>query len=258
MLEVISSPLFDKIPHLKHGMFTRNGGVSTGCNASLNCYPDGKDELNNVRENIRRAMEHIHCSVNSSVSIKCVHGNEVVIVNEVWKEDEKPKADAMITTKVGIVLASTTADCPVVLLVDKKVPMIAWIHAGWRSAKAGIIEETIKKMKILGASHENIIATICPSIEQKSYEVDLEFYKLFIEEHPDNARFFKSTQKENHQLFDLKGYVRNRLMSLHIKDISVMEHDTYSEENYFFSCRRARHNAESDFGGNLSFIALNI
>lgn len=257
MLDIISSPLLNKIPNLKHGMFTRNGGVSSGYYSSLNCNFEGNDNISNVRENIRRAMEHISCSSNSLVSINCIHGKEVVIVDKVWREHERPKADAMVTNKPGIVLGSDSADCPIILLVDDKAAIIAWVHAGWRSAKAGVIEETLKKMQLLGASSRNISATICPCIEQKSYEVDLEFYKLFIEEHSSNNTLFKPTQKLNHKLFDLKAYVKNRLATFDLKGVSVMDYDTYSDATNFFSCRRARHNAESDFGGNLSFISLN-
>ena len=37
-------------PGLKHGFFTRNGGVSTGAFASLNCSLSGKDDAAAVRE----------------------------------------------------------------------------------------------------------------------------------------------------------------------------------------------------------------
>ena len=146
MIEIIESPLLRNLTTIQHGMFTRNGGVSKGCYSSLNCNSESKDSPDNVRENRRRAMSHINHSIESLVSINCVHGKEVVIVNKPWQEYEKPKADAMVTNLPGVVLGSDSADCPIILFANELAGVIGWAHAGWRGAKSGVIEETVKKM----------------------------------------------------------------------------------------------------------------
>lgn len=50
-------------------------------------------------------------------------------------------------------------------------------------------------------------------------------------------------------MFYLLHFVKNKLMALHLKSVSTIGLDTYSNEELFFSCRRAYHRKEADFGG---------
>ena len=45
------------IEGVRHGFFTRQGGVSTGIHASLNCGPGSRDDAANVAENRARVAE---------------------------------------------------------------------------------------------------------------------------------------------------------------------------------------------------------
>ena len=76
-------------------------------------------------------------------------------------------------------LGVVSADCVPIILYDLKNHIIGCVHAGWKGASSGIIENTIKKFKKLN-SNNKIYASVGPCIGSKSYEVDLNFYKNFI------------------------------------------------------------------------------
>lgn len=257
MLEVIEDLTLKNLNGIKHGFFTRAGGVSTGIYSSLNCAFPSNDHPDNVRENRRRAMAHLRYSLESLITVRNIHSNKATIVEQPWNEDKKPEADAMVTKLSGIVLGSDSADCPIILFADDVTGIIGLAHAGWRGAKAGIIENTVEKMLLLGAKHHQISAAISPCIAQNSYEVSQEFQQQFLKENSSNSNYFISSNKENYFLFDLLGYVKNRLLRLNLNVVSSeVAFDTYSDERRFFSCRRAAHRNEPWFGGHFSCIAL--
>lgn len=255
MIEIKMSTDWAQLSTIQHGFFTRHGGVSSGCYASLNCCEAGNDSSTNVYENKRRAMMHINKNIESLITTKNIHSNIVVPVIKPWAEHLKPSADAMVTNKKDIVLGSDSADCPIILMVDEQAEVIGLAHAGWRGAKLGIIEATIEHMVSLGAKINNIIALIGPCIFQNSYEVGPEFFELFTKDNLEDKGYFIPSQRKSYHLFDLPGYVKARLININIKSVSSIGIDTYTNED-FFSCRRSRHQGESDFGGHLSFISI--
>jgi len=257
MLEVIQDPHLAKLASIQHGFFTRQGGISSGWYESLNCSYTTPDSPDNVRENRRRVMSHFGLSLDALVTVKNVHGNQAVIVDRLWSEQQKPQADAMVTNQRKIMLGTDSADCPIVLFADEKSHVIGLAHAGWRGAKNGIIESTIEKMISLGAKTQHMIASISPCIAQDSYEVSEEFHQQFLDEHDNNEIFFRPSIKENHFHFDLPSYVKNRLLKFNLKLISnEVAFDTYPDEKRFFSCRRSFHRGEDDFGGHFSCIYM--
>jgi YfiH family protein len=186
-------------------------------------------------------------------SLYQVHGNEVITVREPWPRTALPKADAMVTNKKGIAIGILTADCAPVLFADVKAGVIGAAHAGWKGALAGIIPSTIKAMQALGA--RDIAAAIGPCIAQRSYEVGAEFYETLAKENPANGGFFGQSMSGSY-LFDLRGYVRRKLVEAGVATINILENDTYSEEDSFFSFRRTTHRKESDYGRQVSAIML--
>ncbi len=256
MIEMIKDPILEKINSIEHGFFTRHGGVSQGWYDSLNCAFASPDDQACVHENRRRAMAYFGLEINSLVTVRNAHTNIAAIVDVPWLEENKPQADGMVTKLRGIVLGSDSADCPIVLFVDEQEGVIGLAHAGWRGAKSGVIEDTLKKMVSLGAKYQQIAASISPCISQSSYEVGQEFYDNFLQDDKQNGLFFKAGNKANYFQFDLLGYVRERLERCNLKFISSKAAlDTYADER-FFSCRRALHKGQQDFGGHLSCIYL--
>src|SRR3954470_2299274 len=150
-------------PHIAHGFFGRQGGVSDGIYASLNCGPGSKDSREAVLENRRRATAAL-ASGTKLVTLYQIHSPEAVTVTEPWDIPENPKADAMVTNRPGIALGILTADCAPILLADPEARVIGAAHAGWNGAIAGVTDSVTSAMVRLGAARERIRAAIGPCI----------------------------------------------------------------------------------------------
>ncbi len=187
-----------------------------------------------------------------------IHDNKVVVIDDMSKiyQSPLPKADALVTNIKHLPIAVITADCVPIIFCDKDKEIAAIAHAGWKGAKGGIIENTIKEMINIGAQIQNINVKIGPSIRQKSYEVSKGFFDDFLKEDSDNKRFFILSKKENHFMFDLPKYCIFRLENLGIKKIEDKKIDTYENEKTLFSYRRSTHKKEVDCGRNISVIML--
>ena len=186
------------------------------------------------------------------VTVRQVHSPDVVTVEAPWPADGAPAADALVTDRPGLVLAIVTADCAPILLADEEAGVIGAAHAGWRGARGGVVANTVAAMEGLGARPDRIVAAIGPCIAQDSYEVDEKFRERFDD---DAARFFVPGS-EGHYQFDLPGYVARRLSDAGVVTLDVLGHDTYAEEDRFFSYRRATHRGEQTGGRQISLIAL--
>lgn len=240
---------------VKHGFFTRNGGVSMGTYKSLNCGPGSGDNPENVARNREIAMQSLgFADANNLYTLFQVHSNKVVIVNKIHYE--KYEADAIVTATPGIALGILTADCTPVLFSDKASGVIGAAHAGWKGAMNGIIENTIDSMEKLGANRGYIQAAIGPTIAQDSYEVGSEFYEKFVEDNQANSHLFIASEKSGHYMFNLPLYVTHRLKASGIKSVENTELDTCALQEDFFSYRRNCLENIKDYGRNLSVIAM--
>ena len=240
----------------RHGFFTREGGVSHGIYASLNCGPGSNDERDHVRENRRRVAEFLGVGAQDLVSCYQVHSAEAVVVKKPWAMENAHHADAMVTNVAGIALGILTADCVPVLFLDPVARVIGAAHAGWKGAIGGVIEATVSSMRSLGAEPGNIIAAIGPCIQQGSYEVGQDFLDRFIEHDPENVRFFSPSVIDERHMFDISSYVASRLQACGVGQGSVCYADTASDEDRFFSYRRACLRDEKEYGRMISAICL--
>jgi YfiH family protein len=241
---------------IAHGFFGRQGGISEGPFDSLNCALTTGDRPEDIAENRRRAVATLGLPPEALVSTYQVHSAEVVEVDTPWAPDTRPKADAMVTRRPGIVLGILTADCAPVLFADAQAGIIGAAHAGWRGARLGVAEATVAAMRKLGADPARIEAVIGPCIAQASYEVGPEFPGPFLAEHPGNARFFRLGVREGRHMFDLAGYVEHRLTRLGLRSVERLDRDTCAEADRFFSYRRTCLAGEKKFGCEISAIAI--
>jgi YfiH family protein len=241
---------------LRHGFFTREGGVSEGVFATLNCSFGSGDDPAKVAENRRRAMDRLSLPPDRLVVCHQVHGSEVVLVDHVWPHVERPRADAMVTRTAGIALGLLTADCAPILFADAEAGIIGAAHAGWRGAVGGVLAATVDAMRRAGARPERIAAAIGPCIGRDSYEVGPEFPAPFLAQAAENARFFRAAPRPGHFFFDLPSYVAARLRTLGITRIEASDGDTAAEPARFFSYRRKCLSGEAQFGHALSAICL--
>jgi YfiH family protein len=181
-----------------------------------------------------------------------VHSPDAVVVGRPWPFSERPRADAMVADRPGLLLGVVTADCAPVLLADRQAGVVGAAHAGWRGAHGGVIEATVAAMKRLGARTNRIAAAVGPAIGQSSYEVDGRFRDQFT---PADETFF-APGKPGHWQFDLEGYAAARLAAAGVGSIERLGLDTYADESRFFSYRRATHRGAPNYGRQFSLIGL--
>ncbi len=241
---------------VRHGFFTRLGGVSEGLFASLNCGFGSGNSPDRVARNRAIAMDCLGLPADRLVTARQIHSSSVVLVERLWTREAAPRADGLVTATPGIALGVLAADCAPILFHEPVAKVIGAAHAGWRSALAGIAEAVIAQMTALGAERRLIRAAIGPCIAQRSYEVGPEFPQPFLADNQGAADHFIQAPRDGHFLFDLGGYLADRVTRAGIATIEVVRHDTAAEEQHFFSYRRSCLRGERVGGRGLSAVVL--
>lgn len=241
---------------VRHGFFTRQGGVSGGLYASLNGGVGSKDNVEHVTENRARMAAAVGVTPDRFVTAYQIHSPHVVVAETPWRAEDRPRADAIVTRMRALAIGISTADCGPVLLADPKAHVIGAAHAGWRGALTGVIEATIEAMERLGARRSEIRAALGPMIRQQNYEVGTDLIGRFGAEDAASSRFFAPGAREGHAMFDLPGYIDSRLTRAGIRYIEDLGHCTYADPDRFFSFRRTTHRGEDDYGRHVNAIAL--
>ena len=253
-LAPITHPLLDRAG-LRHGFFTRQGGVSTGLYEGLNTGVGSNDDPAAVAENRRRVAAHLGGTADDIAACYQIHSAVTRVAEAGWK-GERPEGDAVVSAAPGVVCAVLTADCAPVLLADPEAGVVGAAHAGWKGALGGIIHSTVAAMQALGARPDRMVAVIGPCIAQASYEVDADFHDRFDHHDPGSGRFFAPGAGPDKRLFDLPGYGLWRLEQAGVGDAAWTGDDTRTDAARFYSNRRAYLNGEPDFGRLMSAISL--
>jgi YfiH family protein len=251
---LISAPLA-AVMGVRHGFFTRQGGVSAGIFDSLNCGLGSQDLPENVTRNRARCAERLGVAATDLATAYQVHGTTAVAVDAPWSPGSGPKADALVTRRRGVAIGILTADCVPILLADRQAGVVGAAHAGWKGAKAGVAASVVQAMVEQGASPGNIVAAIGPAIGPASYEVGPEFKAGFLADDAAAGRFFHDGPSGRPH-FDLPGFVAERLSALGLAAVDTIAADTCADAERFFSYRRSCHRGEADYGRQLSAIAL--
>jgi len=253
---MIRSKKLKKLKEISHGFFNRNGGKSKGIYKSLNCGLGSNDKKINIQKNLKIAKNKISKNSKNILLVNQTHSQKYIYINNSNKiKSKRVKADAIITNQKKLPIAILTADCVPILIYDDALKIIAAIHAGWRGAYKGIINNVIKFMIKKGSKIENIHAAIGPSISQKNYNVKKDFLKKFLKKNKKNKVFFK--KRKNLIYFNLPKYVKSQLISNKISNIDHINIDTYDYKNNFFSARRSLRLNHDDYGRNISIIMIN-
>ena len=237
-----------------HGFAGRRGGVSTGLYAGLNVGLGSDDDRAAVLRNRDLARDAVLPGA-ALVTVRQVHSADVVTVTAPIDEEARPPADALVTDRPGLILGILTADCVPVLLADADAGVVGAAHAGWKGAFAGVTNGVIGAMERLGADRARIVAAIGPCIGRTSYEVGLDFAARFEAADADNGRFF-SAGRAGHCQFDIAAYAAARMAGAGIGRVEMLEENSYTQPDRFFSYRRSCHLGERDYGRQISMIAV--
>jgi YfiH family protein len=206
-LEMLQIPGWTQISWLRHGLSTRQGGVSTVYGAK--CFNLGwtkEDDPAAVTENRRILVEKVSPSA-KLVTIRQVHSNHIHAVTaqdalEGRLETPEGKAvlegDGLITNSPGVLLAAGTADCVPVLIVDSVRRAVGAFHAGWRGTVTHIAEKGVEAMeREYGSSPADLWAAVGPSIGPCCYTVGNEVWERFRAEFPYAAELFRMVAIED-------------------------------------------------------------
>lgn len=251
MIELVKARMMGALPH---GFAGRKGGVSTGIHAGLNVGLGSQDDPVAVERN-RALVRDAVLPGAALVTVRQVHSARVVTVTAPLADADRPEADAMVTDRPGLLLGILTADCVPVLLADEEAGVVGAAHAGWKGAIGGVTDATVAAMERLGARRDRIVGAIGPCIGRASYEVGEDLVTRFLSDEPGNERFF-SAGRAGHAQFDIGAYVAARLAAADVRRVEMLEEDTYSQPDRFFSYRRSCHRNEADYGRQISVIAV--
>ncbi|ALE03577.1 peptidoglycan editing factor PgeF [Bartonella ancashensis] len=239
---------------VKHGFFTRQGGISKNLYSSLNVGHSSNDDPEHVMQNRTSIARYFDIDTRNLITTNQVHSCKVVVIDRAFV-NEPPNADSLVTTTKGLAIGILTADCGPVLFADSQAGVIGAAHAGWRGSLNGILENTISVMEEQGAKRSSIIAALGPCIGPCHYEVTGEFYDQFVNCKSQFQSYFSQIDKKNHFRFNLWSFIIDQLTQEGIK-ASCLQLCTYKNEQNFFSYRRAIHRNEADYGRQISAIML--
>lgn len=239
---------------IRHGFFTRGGGVSSGLYRGLNVGLGSQDNPDDIIENRERVCRWFGVGAKALATPHQIHSPDVVTIDKPFT-GERPKADALVSATPGLVIGVLTADCGPVLLADHEAGVVAAAHAGWRGALNGVLGKTVEAMERLGARREAMRACVGPTISAAHYEVGPEFVERFAAADNTSDRYFSPAAKAGHAMFDLPSYILARLEEAGVR-AEASARCTYAEEENFFSYRRATHRNEPDYGRQIAAIAI--
>lgn len=135
---------------------------------------------NDVVANYKAVFDDLNIKIESLLRPIQKHTNTVEIIENKKNENEPDiymdyldNVDGVITSKAGITLATTNADCILFLIYDPVKKVIANVHSGWRGTFQKIVKVAIGKMIDKYDSYPaDLIVCICPSIRKCHFEVD--------------------------------------------------------------------------------------
>lgn len=217
---------------------------------AFTCRSGGALEpLEKLVERVRRAWK-----LKDIITVKQVHGTEVLLIRggETDAGDyRKVEADAIITETPDIAVAVRTADCvPILLAAGDKA--VAAVHGGWRGIIAGVIENTVMKLRTeMSADLQSMTAAIGPHIGSCCYEVGDDVAEKF------KSRFGVGVIKNGvsgKKVLDLALSARTALMEAGLEEsnIDILRICTKCNPQWFYSFRRDG----KPCGRQLSFIAI--
>src|SRR5258705_11112293 len=97
MATMLQSPVLSALTGIRHGFFTRTGGVSTGCYESLNGGVGPNDRPAHVAENRARMGTAGGGLPERPISAYQIHSPVVVTADAPWDANARPKATAILT-----------------------------------------------------------------------------------------------------------------------------------------------------------------
>ena len=244
---------FDQWSGLKHGMFTRKGGVSAAPWSSLNLGGSVGDTPEAVRDNHELIYESLHLPSDKVCSVWQVHSAVVIVATgPVPGQHWITQADGMITNCLDTPLIMRFADCTPLLFHDPVQRVIGIAHAGWRGTVAGVGANTVREMvQTYGCKPHNIQAGIGPSISRERYQVGEVVVEAVQAYFGTTDGLIERDATDGTAYFDLWAANRLDLERVGVGQIEIMGLCTAQHTDEFYS-HRAENGRTGRFGAVLS------
>lgn len=113
--------------------------------------------------------------------IRQVHGATVAVVRRgssgAWTP---PEADAIVSNDPSVAIAVRVADCAPILLADRRLGVVAAVHAGWRGTVERVGPAGVAALsREFGSDPRDLVAAIGPCLSQCCGEVGEEVVDAF-------------------------------------------------------------------------------
>lgn len=213
---------------VRAGVTTRLGGVSRPPYAELNLAEHVGDDPATVKKN-RARLRRFLALPSEPRWLNQVHGVQVNTDTQLC-----PEADASVTREPGQVCVVMTADCLPVLFCDRAGAVVAAAHAGWRGLAAGVISETVQRMRV---EPREVMAWLGPAIGPRVFEVGDEVRTRFVDLGEDYAQAFVAHTLDK-WLMNIYTVARLQLSGLGVTQVFGSEYCTYEDAQRFYSFRR--------------------
>jgi len=103
-----------------------------------------------------------------------------------FEQEQYKSTDGLVSNQKNIALATTNADCILLMFFDPVKKVIANVHSGWKGTLQRIAVKAVNKMKNeYECNPKNIICCICPSIRKCHFEVQSDVQQLYYNEFKD-------------------------------------------------------------------------
>jgi YfiH family protein len=244
---------FDLWPDLTHGIFTRNGGMSSKPWSSLNVGGNVGDDPKAVRRNHELVYAALGLSERRACTVWQVHSADVVMVTgPVLGRRWLALADGMITDRPDTPLAMRYADCTPLLFRDRTKGVIGIAHAGWRGTVQGVARQMVEAMtQAYGCKPSDIQAGIGPSIGPERYQVGDDVVDSVHAYFGTTEGLIRYHPSDHTAYFDLWAANRLDLERAGVEQIEVAGLCTAQRTDEFFS-HRAENGRTGRFGAVLS------
>lgn len=229
-IEWLEFELLAQYPEVRHGVFLRQGGVSTGCFASLNIGGASGDLPEHVATNREKAR--ISLGLSALISRTQKHGSQIAHISSAT--DEETEADGLMTQQKQLGLLIKHADCQAALFFDPVQRAVAALHVGWRGLVQNVYRTLVAQMhRSFGTQASDLLVGISPSLGPEHAQ-----FVHYKEEFPPS---FWPYQTKPHY-FDLWSIATQQLLEcgLLAKHIEIARICTFSHPEEYFSYRRER------------------
>jgi hypothetical protein len=199
--------------------------------SGLNLAFSSSEDPDRIQQNRTVFLQALGIEASHLALCRQVHGTVVHIAHQGGPLGE---GDGLVTATPGLAVGVLVADCGAILLADPIAKVVGALHAGWRGAAGGIVQQGISKMCQLGAEPSRIQAFLGPCIGVAHFEVGEEVATLFPDKCVERVGFDKPHA-------NLKCWIRQQLLDQGLLEQHLEMHPacTYSDTR-LYSYRRQK------------------